>query len=68
MGPKAGHASGCLDRVPGPRADTCCVFYGWIILAVCISVKVVGTSAAHDHLHGAGHDVSAPEITRTTGP
>ena len=44
MGPKAGHASGCLDRVPGPRADTCCVFYGWVILAVCISVKVVGTS------------------------
>ena len=45
MGPKAaGHASGCLDSVPGPRADSCCVFYGWVILAVCISVKVVGTS------------------------
>lgn len=29
--------------MPGPNAQSCCVFYGWIVLAVCICVRIVGT-------------------------
>ena len=30
--------------VPGPNAGECCVFYGWIVLAVSIGCRIVGTS------------------------
>ena len=33
---------GCA--VPGPNASGCCVFYGWVVLAVSICVRIVGTS------------------------
>ena len=35
---------GCLDALPGPVPSNCCVFYGWVILAVSIGVKVVATA------------------------
>ena len=36
------HMGGCA--VPGPNAQSCCCFYGWVILAVSICVRIVGTS------------------------
>jgi MFS family permease len=40
--PAGGEARGC--RVPGPDAASCCCFYGWVVLAVSICVRIVGTS------------------------
>jgi MFS family permease len=42
MGAGPAAEAGC--RVPGPNAQSCCCFYGWVILAVSICVRIVGTS------------------------
>ena len=40
--PRRGGGAAC--RVPGPDPAKCCVFYGWVILAVSIAVRIVGTA------------------------